>query len=111
MEKLTTRYSRLRRCAEVAPVGTYADVKDACEAIGDAADCIITTLRAHGFKLGRTDTLYGIEAAIYGYLLEGNPNAFGLITGEGFGEHVDGPAGKRILAQLVRDRDSLAARA
>lgn len=99
----------IERCAEVAPEGTYQRAKDAAAAIAEASESIMEVLRSYDFEAPGNDTLRNIEAAIYGYLRHNNPDECGLITGEGFGEHIDGPAGERILAQTVRERDELRA--
>jgi len=102
------RLEFIERCAEKAPEGTYQRAKDAAAAVADASHSIMDALRSRGFTALNDDRLRNLEAAIYGYLLEGNPDECGLITGEGFGEHVDGPAGARVLANTIRDRDALA---
>jgi len=107
LSKLNDRLTFLERCAEMAPEGTYQRAKDAADAINDASQGILDALRTHGFKALNDDRLRNLEAAIYGYLLEGNPDECGLITGEGFGERVDGPAGPRVMANTVRDRNAL----
>lgn len=105
--ELNSRLTYLERCAEIAPEGTYNRAKDAAQAINDASQGILDSLRRYGFKVHNDDRLRDLEAQIYGYLVTANPEEYGLITAEGFGEHVDGPAGGRVLAQVTRDRDSL----
>ena len=107
LSKLNDRLTFLERCAQKAPEGTYQRAKEAAEAVSEASQGIMDALRARGFKALNDDRLRNLEAAIYGYLLEGNPNECGLVTGEGFGEHVDGPAGARVLASTSCDRDAL----
>lgn len=104
--KLNNRLGHLERCAEKAPDGTYENA-NAAEAIGEAANAIRNVFRKHGFKASNNDNLRNVEVALYAYLLASNPDNNALITGEGFGEHVDGPAGERVLAQTIRDRDAL----
>jgi hypothetical protein len=41
-------------------------------------------------------------------MLHNNPDDGGLITGEGFGAAMDGPARERVMGQTIRERDSLA---
>jgi hypothetical protein len=107
VRELNHRLTRRKRYAEFAPEGTYAVAKSAADAIDAASQGIREALREHGFKALNDDHLRSLEAAIYGYLLEGNPDATGLMTGEGFGEHIDGPGGARVMANTVRDRDTL----
>ncbi len=109
VRELNDRLTHLERCAEIAPEGTYQQAKDAASAISDASNGILHALRAHGFKAKNDDQLRNLEAAIYGYLLDSNPDAYCLLTAEGFGKHVDGPAGARVLAQATRDRGAVAA--
>lgn len=108
VRQFNDRLTLIERCAEKAPEGTYQRAKDAANAINDASQGILDALRAHGFKVRNDDRLRNLEAAIYGYLLEANPDESGLMTGEGFGQHIDGPAGDRILANTIRERDVLA---
>jgi hypothetical protein len=103
VSKLNDRLTFLERCAVKAPEGTYERAKQGVDAIHDASQSIVEVLRHYGFKTLNDDRLRNLEAAIYGYLLEGNPDETGLIVGEGFGEHVDGPAGERVMAQAIRD--------
>jgi hypothetical protein len=109
VRELNQRLNNIERCAEEAPEGTYAVAKRAADAIADCANAVRYALRSHGFKMLNDDRLRTIEAAIYGYLLESNPDETGLIAGEGFGEHVDGPNGVRVKEQAIRDRDALKA--
>lgn len=106
-KQLNERLTNLERGVEMAPERTYEEGKRAARAIDDASNGIIAAFREHGFKILNDDRLRNIEAMIYGYLLESNPEHSALITCEGFGEHVDGPAGERVLAQAKRDRDFL----
>ncbi len=99
--EINRRLSNLERCAEMAPKGTHREAKNAADAIANASQGILDALRDQGFKVLNDDRLRNLEVAIYAYLLEANPDNCGLMTGEGFGEHIDGPAGKRIMAQTV----------
>lgn len=107
LRKVNDRFSHLERCAQMAPEGTYQQAKDVSEMIGSLSNKLLRTLRAMGMKALNDDRLRNVEAAVYAYVLESNPDASGLLVGEGFGEHVDGPAGDRIIAVTVRDRDFL----
>jgi hypothetical protein len=103
--ELNRRLGYLQNCAEKAPEGTYEEAKRAAAAVDQAIESVRTIFRDHGFAANGTDPCRDLEASIYGFLLVSNPNAYGLLTGEGFGEHVDGPAGERVLANAIRDRD------
>ncbi len=104
IDALNDRYNYLERCAEKAPDGTYALSKATVETIGEIADDIMRRVRALGLRANNCDGIREVEAVIYGYVADANPDSE-LRVGEGFGEHVDGPAGERVLAQAVRDRD------
>jgi hypothetical protein len=108
--ELSNRLSNLEACAERAPEGTYEPAKAAAETIGAIATAILHEFRDQGFKAFDDDRLRDIEAALYGYLLECNPDESELITAEGFGEEISGPARARVIRQTIRDRDALAAR-
>lgn len=105
---LNDRLTHLERCAELAPEGSYEQTKEVAAVVGDASNLLLRSLRALGMKALNDDRLREVEAVIYGYILESNPDAHELAAAEGVGEHVDGPSGARILNQLHRDRDFLA---
>lgn len=109
-QELNRRLSNLESCAENAPEGAYEQAKAVAKIVGNAAKGLLSALRAAGLKAKNSDSLRDIEAAIYGYILDSNPEAYGLITGEGFGEHIEGPARDRVIAQASRDRDFLRAK-
>lgn len=106
--ELNERLGNIETCAREAPEGTYDRAKQAAEVISDCAESIIEIFQAADFKIIGNDRLRDIEAAIYGLMLHQNPEEYGLQTGEGFGAAMDGPARERVLAQTIRDRDSLA---
>lgn len=101
------RLTRLERCAETAPEGMYKEARDAVAVINDISGFVLSRVRDGGFKVNNDDRLRDLEAAIYQYMVEANPMAFGVA--EGFGEHIDGPAGQRVYAQAVRDSEAMKA--
>lgn len=103
--ELNNRLGYIERCADVAPQGMYEIARNASAVIDIVSNHLLTTMRAHGFNVLNDDRLRNIEVAVYGYLVEANPGM--LADAEGFGEHVDGPAGERVLANAKRDRDAL----
>lgn len=105
--ELNRRLSLIERCAEMAPEGTYNEAKKAAQAVEEAIESVRKIFLDHGFAVNNCDSCRDLEASIYGYLLVSNPDAYGLMTGEGFGEHIDGPAKARVLANTIRDRDFL----
>jgi hypothetical protein len=107
--ELNNRLSNLEACAEHAPEGTYERAKAVAETIGAIATAILHEFRGQGFKAFGDDRLRDIEAALYGYLLECNPGESELITAEGFGETMNGPARAHVIRQTIRDRDAFAA--
>ena len=104
---LNRQLSNLEDCARNAPEGTYDEAKAAAEAISEIADSIMHKLSEAGFKVAGDDRMREIEAVIYGYLRDCNPEAYGLVTGEGFGEHVTGPRGAELIARAAANRDFL----
>ncbi len=105
---LNRRLSNLQVCAQQAPAGTYEDAKLVVEAMEDIANHIMFTLSAAGVKVSGDDKMRNLQVALYEYILANNADRFA--SAEGFGEHVDGPAGPRVMAQAIRDRDFLAQR-
>lgn len=101
---LNRRLSNLQVCAQQAPEGTYEDAKELVETMNDIMDGIMRDLSAAGVKVSGDDKIRNLEVALYEYILSNNPNHFA--SAEGFGEHVDGPAGKRILVQAINDRNA-----
>lgn len=97
----------LERAAEVAPEGTYEDAKALVEFFADLHSFMRKQLAPLGIKPDNTDRYRNVEAAVYAMLKEANPDATMFVVAEGFGEHVDGPAGERVMAGAIRDRDFL----
>lgn len=106
--ELHQRLSNIEDCAEHAPEGTYERAKQAAAFINDSAEAIFALAKASGFKLNGTDRFRDVEALLYGVLVDSNPTEYGLITGEGFGNAMGGPAKQRVIEQTIRDRDALA---
>ena len=104
---MNDRLTNLERCAEIAPDRTHEDAKAVARIVGDLSNMILRTVRDGGLVANNSDGLRNLEAAIYGYIVASNPGAAFLTAAEGFGEHVDGPAGARVLAQAIRDRNAL----
>jgi hypothetical protein len=102
-----TALTRFKRCAEDASEGTYEDAKSLNSTIGDAVDQLMRDLRALGLKADTCDHAYALEAAIYDYVKQSNPDASLFAVSEGFGSAVDGVAGERVLNQARQDRDFL----
>lgn len=108
--QLNDRLTRVERAVEQAPAGTFKQTKDVATAIGDASNAVMAAFKAHGFTALNNDRLREVEAAIFGYLLAGNPSVHDeLAAAEGFAEALDSPTGERVKAQLIRDREALAA--
>jgi hypothetical protein len=107
VREFNDRLTKLERCSECAPTGTFDRAKDAGIAVSEASEVVREVLRIHKFRAVGNDRLRILEATIYWYLTESNPDELDLITGEGFGDAMDGPAATRVLAQTIRDRDFL----
>lgn len=104
---INNRLGHLETCAEKAPEDTYESAKALVEIIHDQSDAIRDALRAAGFKGGNDDNLRNLECAIFMYAIASNPERADIIVAEGFGQHADGPAGARVIAQAACDRDAL----
>lgn len=105
---LNERLNNLQRCAEKAPEGTFEEARNAAAAIDQAIEAVRSAFKEHGFKADGCDICRDLEASIYGFMLNSNPGHTGLIVAEGFGEHVDGPCGSRMISEAIRDRDFIA---
>lgn len=101
------RLSNLEQCAQEAPEGTYQLAKDVVALIEEASRDLMKNLKALGLKAPGDDRLRNLEVATFGYIADCNPEAYSLITGEAFGEHIQGPARERVMAGCIRDRDFL----
>jgi hypothetical protein len=106
--ELNERLCNLERCAELAPEGTYVRSKEAVDTVRAAMDAIEAVFKDANFNVDHCDGARDLEATLYGYLLANNPEEYELYAAEGFGEHVDGPARERVMANTIRDRDFLA---
>jgi len=95
------------RCAEVAPERTYQLAKDLAREMGDIIDDVINRVRALGLQADNCDLVRKLHVALYQYVKESNSDHTVFPTAEGFGEHVDGPAGSRIIEQTTKARDFL----
>lgn len=105
--ELQAALTNFKRCADEAPKGTYEQAKSLNNTIGDAVDQLMRDIRAHGLKADNCDRAFALEAAIYEYVKQSNPDASLFAVAEGFGSAVDGPAGDRVINQAKRDRDFL----
>lgn len=99
--------SNFKRCAEEAPEGTYEEAKCLNNVIGGAVDQLMRDLRAMGLNADASDRAFELEAAIYAYVKQSNPDATVFPVSEGFGSSMDGPERERVLAQAASNRDFL----
>jgi hypothetical protein len=104
--ELNERLTNLEQCAELAPDGTYDEAKRAVGAVNEAIEAVRAAIREAGFKINGSDPCRDLEAAIYGYLLVSNPDAYGLMTGEGFGKSMDSPKRGLLIAKAAANRDA-----
>jgi len=95
------------QCVDNAPVGTYLDAKELRTTIGDTADALMNDVRGLGLKANNCELIYAVEAAIYDYVKQSNPDSNLFALAEGFGASMDGPARERVLAQTDRDMTRL----
>ena len=109
MDALNKQLEHFKRCADEAPQGMYTEARALNVVIGDACDGLMRELRALGLKADSCDLIYHVEATIYDYVKQSNPESSMFAVAEGFGAAMDGPAANRVLAQAQRDRDFLRA--
>lgn len=100
----TATLTNFKRCAEEAPEGTYDEAKSLNDAIGNAVDQLIRDIRALGLKADTCDRAFALEAAIYTYVKQSNPDCSLFAMAEGFGASMDGPPRERVIAQARQDR-------
>lgn len=109
VRQLNDALSLFERCADEAPEGTFEEAKEVAELIAEAVNDLMEGLRSRGLLADNCDGIRLVEAVIYGYMKDSNPDATVFATAEGFGAALGGPARERVLAQAVRDRDFLRA--
>lgn len=99
--------TNFKRCAEDAPEGIYEEAKRLNEVIGGAVDQLMRDLREMGLKADSCDRAFELEAAMYAYVKQSNPDATVFLISEGFGSSLGGPERERVLAQAASNRDFL----
>ncbi|MBO9878478.1 hypothetical protein [Xanthomonas sp. D-99] len=104
---LNAALESFERCADEAPRGTYEHAKQLATLIGETAQSLISGLREIGLDANNCDGIREVEAVIYGYIKDSNPDATVFPTAEGFGAALEGPARDRVLVQAVQNRDFL----
>lgn len=100
-------FYNFRNCVSDAPEGTYDHAKQLAAILGDAMDGLMRELRAAGFHADNCDKAFRLEAAMYEYVKESNPDATVFPVSEGFGESMSlsRPVRERVIAQAERNRD------
>ena len=92
----------LKQCTDEAPEGTYMVAKAIEEKIGDTVHELIEWLRENGLKAGNCDSAYLLEAQIYEYIKNSNPESNDFACAEGFGRAMESPHAARIKAEAAR---------
>lgn len=100
-------FRHFKACCDDAPTGTYDQAKELNVLLGDACDKLIQDLRAMGLKADNCDLIYHVEAALYNYVKQSNPDSTLFPVAEGFGSSMDSPARDRVIAQAASNRDFL----
>lgn len=100
---INSRLSHLEDAIESAPEEAYKQARTVVEIIHDTSNQLLATMRGNGLHAGNDDRLRNVEVALYNYILQSNPDLGELISAEGYGEHIKGPAGERVKAQLIAD--------
>lgn len=101
--------TKFKACADESPEGCYEDAKAINTLIGETCDRLMREVRALELKASATDLAFDLECAIYDYIKRSNPSVTLFVTAESFGSGMDSPARERVLAQAIRNRDSLRA--
>ncbi len=104
---LNKAWTAFEQCASEAPKETYEQAKTVAQVVWRCANSLIEELSEIGMRADNCDGIREVEAVIYGYIKNANPDAAVFPMAEGFGEAMDGEARERVLAQTVRDRDFL----
>jgi hypothetical protein len=104
---LEQEFSNFCNGCHEAPEGTYEDAKAVRQIISDAMDDLQAGLKAAGLKVNQSAAAHTCEAVMYQYVKQSNPDAYFLITAEGFGEACYGPARERVIEGAASDRDFL----
>jgi len=102
---LNTRLGYIERCAETAPTGAFDEALVIVEALSETFASLRAKLLEAGIKLPNDDHYREVEAVMYGAIRDHNPLMFD--AAEGFGEHIDGPAGVRMYERLKEDLASI----
>ena len=103
--EMAARFDNFETCAEIAPERTYEQAKELRRLIGETVDNLIREFQRAGVPVNNCDGARNIEVAIYRWLVESNPGDGAFHAAEGFGDHSQGPAGERVIANCIRDRD------
>jgi hypothetical protein len=102
-QALNHAWTAFEQCAEDAPEGAYEQAKAIAQVVGLCANHLIKELREIGLGANNGDGLREVEAVIYGYIKNSNPDACVFPTAEGFGEAMGGVARERVLAQAAHN--------
>lgn len=104
------RLTALEACAEYAPDGSFVQARAVTLFVGETSDALLQGLRALGLVAPNDDRLREVEAVVYGYIREANPDLGELRVAEGFGSAMGTPARERVLAAQRAATAFLAAR-
>jgi hypothetical protein len=107
IQKLRLNFDHFDQCANEAPNGVHDQAKAIREVIGKTVDSFMASLRELGLQVDTCDRARAVEAMLYAYAKESNPDYPEFYTAEGFGEAMNGEARERVLAQSVQNRDFL----
>lgn len=95
--RLSSEYGYFETCAEESPDFSYDQAKQIKEMIGHACDKLIRDTRALGLSANNCDGIREVEAVIYRWLKNSNPEETIFPVAEGFGSAMQGPARARVL--------------
>jgi hypothetical protein len=111
--KLNEFLGQMESCAEHAPDRTYAEARGIVDLVGELADRLMEGLRELQLDADNADRIREVEAVIYGYIRDCNPENAALC--EGFGSatmgaelsvfHADRQLADRVIRQATAERD------
>ena len=107
IQALRLNFDHFDQCADEAPNGVHEQAKAIREVIGKTVDGFMASLREIGLQADTCDRARAVEAVLYAYAKESNPDYPEFYTAEGFGDAMNGEARERVIAQSIRSRDFL----
>jgi len=107
--KLWEQRTHVKDCVTYAPTGTYEFAREIDNAVDAGIEAVRDTLKFNGLDSLGDDRCADLEAHIYGFLKESNPERWSeFVRAEAFGKHCEDPATRdRIVENARRSKESL----